>query len=153
MRVIQDLDLEIRNLQFSPDGQRILFFIPLHYGTDGTIWTVNRDGGHLRLVTEGGDEPAWSPDGRQIVNVKHVIFGRDRIGNGQLWIMTEWASDNSRANEVGEASMRINRHANVVDALGNRTSECHANRGTTNCSLAQEAHGSAGQGSGVSAGP
>jgi Tol biopolymer transport system component len=60
--------LEQMNPAWSPDGQQIIFNIPI--GTVPEIWTINRDGTNQQpLLTgfDGGTYPAWSPDMQQIV--------------------------------------------------------------------------------------
>jgi Tol biopolymer transport system component len=49
---------------FSPDGSRIAFRSERN---DGGIFLMDADGGNLRRLTEEGFNPAWSPDGREIV--------------------------------------------------------------------------------------
>jgi Tol biopolymer transport system component len=60
--------------KFSPDGRRIAFsWIPKHTNARESIWTMRRDGSHLRRLTRppeeyGSDEaPDWRPDGRRII--------------------------------------------------------------------------------------
>lgn len=53
--------------RFSPDGKSIVF-ISDRNGSDAT-WLADADGKHPRLVTAGGQYPAFTPDG------KHVLSG------------------------------------------------------------------------------
>ncbi len=49
---------------FSPDGSRIAF---RSERDGGGVFLMDADGGNLRLLTDEGFNPAWSPDGREIV--------------------------------------------------------------------------------------
>jgi Tol biopolymer transport system component len=49
---------------FAPDGARIAFRSDRD---QGGIFVMDADGGNLRRVTPGGYNPAWSPDGKEIV--------------------------------------------------------------------------------------
>ncbi len=74
--------------QFSPDGAKIVFQMGPAEQRDGQIWIVNTDGSHPRqLTSDGGLEPSWSPDSRQIVYVKFSTRHAEQTGNGKLWIM------------------------------------------------------------------
>jgi TolB protein len=56
------------NPDWSPDGSKLVFERDTKRYAD--IFTVDRDGSHLRRLTHsnGGDaDPAWSPDGTKIV--------------------------------------------------------------------------------------
>src|SRR5262245_10804949 len=68
-------DAEARNLTadsdeddwmaaFSPDGSRIAF---RSERDGGGVFLMDADGGNLRRLTNEGFNPAWSPDGREIV--------------------------------------------------------------------------------------
>ncbi|MBK5291718.1 MAG: PD40 domain-containing protein [Acidobacteriia bacterium] len=46
----------------APDGQEIAY----HSAAKGGIWVIPSLGGHARMVSEFGAEPAWSPDGKWI---------------------------------------------------------------------------------------
>jgi dipeptidyl aminopeptidase/acylaminoacyl peptidase len=65
--------LSIESPQFSPDGKQIAFvtkrpdFREDRY--DATLWVIDVDGGHLRVLVRGMRSlamPRWSPDGRTI---------------------------------------------------------------------------------------
>ncbi len=59
------------------------------------IWVMNGDGSNQTQLTDAPDrdfEPAWSPDGRQIV----FASGRDDPENAQLYIMNADGSDQRR---------------------------------------------------------
>jgi eukaryotic-like serine/threonine-protein kinase len=49
---------------FSPDGSRIAF---RSERDGGGVFLMDADGGNLRRLTKEGFNPAWSPDGREIV--------------------------------------------------------------------------------------
>ena len=49
---------------FSPDGSRIAF---RSERDGGGVFLMDADGGNLRRLTNEGFNPAWSPDGREIV--------------------------------------------------------------------------------------
>jgi len=71
--------------KYLPDGTRIAF----QYGPAGTypaIWIMNTDGSQLKELIQGpARAPSWSPDGKQIVFVRHHLY--DPIpGNGHLWL-------------------------------------------------------------------
>jgi TolB protein len=60
--------------EFSPNGRRIAFsWIPRHTDARRSIWTMRRDGSHLRRLTHPpekygfDDSPDWRPDGRRII--------------------------------------------------------------------------------------
>jgi Tol biopolymer transport system component len=60
--------------EYSPDGKRIAFAgVPEGRDVRASIWTMDRDGSHLRRVTRPPEEygfddgPDWSPDGRRII--------------------------------------------------------------------------------------
>jgi Tol biopolymer transport system component len=65
----------------SPKGDAIVYSIK---PTDdyAQIWKVDLGSGrHSRLTGDGGDYPAWSPDGNRIV------YTRTQKGDGALWVM------------------------------------------------------------------
>jgi Tol biopolymer transport system component len=65
----------------SPSGTEIAFGVvpPSDYSQ---IWIYNiGQNRHTRLTDDGGDYPAWSPDGSRIV------YTRTQQGDGGLWIM------------------------------------------------------------------
>ncbi len=67
---------------FSPDGERIAFW-------SGGICTMNATGGDFRKLCEEGHNPAWSPDGKEIVFAtdRTIDSGRSIVPS-QLWIIT-----------------------------------------------------------------
>jgi TolB protein len=56
------------NPSWSPDSQQIAFDCPTSTVGVANICVINRDGTHLRTLTQTGlnIEPAWSPDGKKI---------------------------------------------------------------------------------------
>jgi len=70
---------------FSPDGQKIAFS-SMHYSPP-MIYVMDSDGKNLKNLTpEGGDMPAWSPDGTKIAYVRD--YSREYTSkHGQIWIM------------------------------------------------------------------
>jgi Tol biopolymer transport system component len=75
-------------LALSPDGNEIVFDV------QGTLWKTTAGGGKaVALTDEMGDirQPAWSPDGKQIV------FQSYRSGNWRLWTA---ARDGSQLTEI-----------------------------------------------------
>jgi|GEM_PF-2233769 len=69
--------------QFSPDGQRIVFFSPRAGGLPD-IYTVDRDGANQTRLTDNpaaDGYPVWSPDGSRIA------FASERDGNWEIYLM------------------------------------------------------------------
>jgi len=68
---------------FSPDGSLIA------YGSrcgEGGIFLVGASGENVRRVTSFGAEPAWSPDGRELVfSTEPVANPYGRMGMSELW--------------------------------------------------------------------
>jgi Tol biopolymer transport system component/DNA-binding winged helix-turn-helix (wHTH) protein len=65
-------------VDFAPEG-RILY-----EGNDGDIWTINRDGGEQRQLTNNSFSdihPRMSPDSR------YIFFTSNRSGSSQVWRM------------------------------------------------------------------
>ena len=63
---------------FAPDGKIV------YEGNDGDIWTINRDGGEQRQLTNNSFSdvlPRVSPDGR------YIFFTSNRNGSSQVWRM------------------------------------------------------------------
>jgi Tol biopolymer transport system component len=59
----QDCACHIDDLDWSPDGQRLMFSFQLG---EGGIWIVGVDGANPTQVVPNGVNPAWSPDGTRI---------------------------------------------------------------------------------------
>ncbi len=83
--------------KFSPDCRVIAFYHNKHgNGRPGQICRINSDGSNFTaLTTYGGTKFDWSPDGKQIVYVRHNGWKFDR-DNGTLWIMNADGSDKSQ---------------------------------------------------------
>ena len=63
---------------FAPEGRIV------YEGNDGDIWTINRDGGEQRQLTNNSFSdirPRVSPDGR------YIFFTSNRSGSSQIWRM------------------------------------------------------------------
>jgi Tol biopolymer transport system component/DNA-binding winged helix-turn-helix (wHTH) protein len=63
---------------FMPDGKLV------YEGNDGDIWTINRDGGEQRQLTNNSFSdiyPRMSPDGH------YIFFTSNRSGSSQVWSM------------------------------------------------------------------
>ena len=68
-----------RTLSFTPDGRTIIYS-----GDDKDIWSINRDGGEQRQLTNSPFAdflPCVSPDGR------YIFFTSNRAGSNQVWRM------------------------------------------------------------------
>ncbi len=79
---------------WSPDGQRIAY----HSRKKGGIWIVPSAGGVARQVVDFGSQPAWTPDGRQLV------FSSDAGGmaaQSVLWIVGADGSDRRQLTKPG----------------------------------------------------
>lgn len=73
-----------RSVTFAPDGRIV------YSGDDGDIWSINRDGGEQRQLTNNAFNdfsPRVSPDGR------YVFFASNRTGSNQVWRMNADGSD------------------------------------------------------------
>ncbi len=115
-----DRDLESQRLTeggasydptFSPDGTRIAFVS----GRDGgweeccgfdteSIYVMNADGSDQMRITDGPNdgEPAWSPDGEQIV------FVRGNSDNPDIWVMDD---DGANPEQLTATETRIGKVA------------------------------------------
>lgn len=65
----------------SPQGDAIIYGLKPSNGLTQVMKVNLSTGQHVRLTDDGGDYPAWSPDGRQIV------YTRTELGDGGLWVM------------------------------------------------------------------
>lgn len=75
----------IRDLTATRDGSRIAFSA-VGDGTQPNIWVANANGsGLVQLTSTGGDQPAWSADGTQLVYTNTLT--------GEIWTMNSDGSD------------------------------------------------------------
>lgn len=84
VQFIHEAESTIYAPRFSPDGSTILFVT-----SSRDIWVVNRDGTAPRRIGAEGENPNWSPDGRQVV-YRRYTFEYCRYqdpGYGELWMM------------------------------------------------------------------
>ncbi len=72
--------------RFSPDGEYIAF---QSNRDGGGIFVMGATGESVRRLTRFGFNPAWSPDGREIVFATESVETdpRDRLGDSGLWIV------------------------------------------------------------------
>ncbi len=70
---MEDVDLDIRGLSWSPHGERIAFSAKKDPTSGGKIWTTNADGSGAAILYDGradgcddGLDPSWSPDGKSL---------------------------------------------------------------------------------------
>lgn len=104
---------------WSPDGDRLVV-----RRLDGSIATMDTDGGRVRQVTSSGISPDWSPDGRRIAFITlrdspkwdiHVInvdgSGETALTRGPAFdVSPEWSPDGSRiafASDRGGGAINI----------------------------------------------
>jgi Tol biopolymer transport system component len=74
----------------SPDGGSIVYGLK-PFNDLAQVWKYEAAGDrHVRLTDDGGDNPAWSPDGSRIV------YTRTAKGDGGLWIMNADGSTKRR---------------------------------------------------------
>jgi len=76
---------------FSPDGTKIAFWSGIE-SKYGQVWVMNADGSNRKVLSSctppsNCDNPAWSPDGAQI------IFETDRDGPVETWVMNAHGTD------------------------------------------------------------
>jgi len=86
---------------FSPDGERIAF---RSQRDGGGIFVMGRTGESLRRITRAGFNPAWSPDGGDLVYAteKAELDPQNTIGVGALWVVNV-ASGAQRKLDVSDA--------------------------------------------------
>jgi Tol biopolymer transport system component/DNA-binding winged helix-turn-helix (wHTH) protein len=74
----KSLAVALTGVAFAPDGKIV------YAGSDGDIWTINRDGGEQRQLTNNSFSdfyPRVSPDGH------YIFFTSNRSGSSQVWRM------------------------------------------------------------------
>ena len=78
-----DCRLESLAPAFSPDGSQIAYASQCG---DGGLFVMSATGENARRVTSFGSDPAWSPDGRELVFSTEPIFRPyGRQGTSELW--------------------------------------------------------------------
>ena len=74
-----------KKMEFSPDGKFIVYDSTVKEGSDARdIFLLSADGsGETKLVADASNDvfPMWTPDG------KAIVFGSDRAGTMDAWIM------------------------------------------------------------------
>jgi TolB protein len=89
-RRITAWSLDAGGANWSPRGSTIIFesYRDCSCAKTSQIYTVAADGSRLRRLTSHGRniEPAWSPDGRQIVYAHQPRVGSNHLPD--LWVMT-----------------------------------------------------------------
>jgi imidazolonepropionase-like amidohydrolase/Tol biopolymer transport system component len=64
--------------RYSPDGKSLVF-VSDRNGSDAT-WLADADGKRIRLLTNGGVYPVWTPDGREVVTGNRLVDARGGAG-------------------------------------------------------------------------
>jgi len=84
LRRLTTFAIHADDLDWSPDGKRIVFDGYPDPGGYGHIYVVDANGRHLRNLTPGktgSADPVWSPDGKSILFLDNrVLGGRGRTG-------------------------------------------------------------------------
>ena len=88
---ITESETPIINFALSPDGERIVFTYPMG-GQTSDLFIIDKDGSldsvfQLTADKDFDTNPAWSPDGTQIV------FRSDRSGTPELWMINADGTD------------------------------------------------------------
>ena len=84
LRRLTTFAIHADDLDWSPDGKRIVFDGYPNAGAYGHIYVIDSNGRHLRNLTPGktgSGDPVWSPDGKTILFLDNrVLGGRGRTG-------------------------------------------------------------------------
>jgi Tol biopolymer transport system component len=84
LRRLTTFAIHADDLDWSPDGKRIVFDGYPNSGAYGHIYVIDTTGRHLRNLTPGktgSADPVWSPDGKTILFLDNrVLGGRGRTG-------------------------------------------------------------------------
>jgi Tol biopolymer transport system component/tRNA A-37 threonylcarbamoyl transferase component Bud32 len=82
----KDSPLDETQPAFSPDGHSIAF---RSERDGGGIFVMRSDGSGVRRISDAGYNPAWSPDGKQIVyGEESIVRPEDRSGRvSRLWVV------------------------------------------------------------------
>ncbi len=95
-----DCDRESHAPAFSPDGGLIAYS---SLCGEGGLFVMGATGENVRRITGGGAQPAWSPDGRELVYSTETIANPyGRMGVSELWAV-EIGSGKSRRIYAGDA--------------------------------------------------
>lgn len=86
----RDSSAENTQPAFSPDGQSIAF----RSERDGGIFLMGATGESVKRLTDFGFNPAWSPDGKEIVIAAARFVGPEgAVSGGPLWIVNVASGD------------------------------------------------------------
>jgi Tol biopolymer transport system component len=102
---------------FSPDGQTIAF-ASAREGSDG-LFVMNAAGGAARRLVNGGYDPSWTPDGREIVYGTEA--GQDPDGReapSELWAVDPTTGARHRVAEADAVDPRVSPDGRFVAFWG-----------------------------------
>lgn len=102
MNLTKDCEKDDTSPAFSRDGERIAFRSECE---GGGIFIMGATGETRRRVTDFGQDPSWSPDGRRLVVATEPTFhplARRTLGVGELWVV-EVATGEKRQLSRGDA--------------------------------------------------
>jgi Tol biopolymer transport system component len=87
--------------EYSPNGKRVVFSGLPNSKNESGIWTIRRDGSHLRRVTRSPQDedgydasPDWRPDGRRIVYARCTSSSEWGCGDGGIYSVRPDGSGN-----------------------------------------------------------